>query len=1260
MSFNDKPGGSLPPDSPGNFDGGSSDVRVAIPEELEKSPITADEKEKEKEKGGSGSYWRIFTYASTTDRILYVIAVIMAIASGAALPLMTIVFGQFTTKFNNFARDPSQGEQFMRDINSFVLYFIYFFVGRFSAIFMATSCATIAATRTVRSLREEFLKHLLRMDISHFDKSGTGKTASQVTSNANRINSGIAQKLVMLIQAISMFFASFIVALAVQWKLALITLVSVIPATMVVAGICFSIDEKIETATTKIYSQASELAQEAFSSIRAVQAFSAQDRMMVKYEKYLVEAHRVGDKKSPLYLVFFPFSFFFTYAGTALAFWQGYRMFRSGEIPNVGTVFTVQMAMLMATAGLTVISPYTLAISSASAAAAELFEVIDKPSQLDSLDTSGDKPDTCHGDIEISHVSFAYPTRPSVSVMDDFSLRFPAGKTTALVGASGSGKSTCVGLLERWYEPLSGSIRLDGKELCEYNIKWLRSQVRLVQQEPVLFSGTVFENVAGGFLDEQRALPDAQQRELVREACVLSNAHDFISQLPNGYDTQVGERAGKLSGGQKQRLAIARSIISQPKVLLLDEATSALDPVAEAIVQDALNRVSKGRTTITIAHRLSTIQNADKIAVVSNGQVVEEGTHKELIALDRHYAALVRAQDLGENNKKETDHQSTVDTNDHQLTALKRTITAASQAHASAEAKKAATEGTLHYGMFKCIWLLFSEQPDMTWKYALAICLCAMAAAVYPVQAILFSRILNVFTLPRSEADSQANFWALMFFVVALNCIAAYAPLGWLANTESQKMSHRYRREAMHLALHQDMTFYDHEENSSGALAAKIDAVPQDIVDMMSLNASLMVVVIINVIGCSVLGLAYGWKLSLVVLAGGMLPLAAAGYYAMRLESQLDESNGERFASSASVASEAVGAIRTIASLTMERQVLKKFNEKLSEVVTSSFRTLAIRMMLFSVAQSLDFLSMALGFWYGARLLARGEYTITQFYVIFLGVIFAGQAAGQFFGFTGNHGPDGDSDLILDDVHFAYPQQQQHPVLKGIDINISPSQFIALVGASGCGKSTVISLLERFYDPTSGRLLLHPTDIKSFSPTLYRSHFSLVQQEPTLYQGSIRDNIALGLPISNQPTNDDLIRACTLANAHDFIMSLPEGLDTPCGAHGSQFSGGQRQRIAIARALIRNPRVLLLDEATSALDTLSERMVQAAIDDARRESGRITVAVAHRLSTVVHADAIYVFDAGRIVEQGTHQELLAKRGRYFQMCLAQSLDRGVS
>ena len=482
--------------------------------------------------------------------------------------------------------------------------------------------------------------------------------------------------------------------------------------------------------------------------------------------------------------------------------------------------------------------------------------------------------------------------------------------------------------------------------------------------------------------------------------------------------------------------------------------------------------------------------------------------------------------------------------------------------------------------------------------------------------------------------------------------------------------------------INQDMDFFDRPENSSGALTSKLSSLPTSLQELIGSNILLIFIVVVNVVSSSILAIAYGWKLGLVVVCGGLPLLLGAGYTRIRLDQKLEQQTGERFAESAGLATEAVTSIRTVASLTLESRFLEQYARNLDGVVTRSSKALIWTMFWFAMSQSLDLPIMALGFWYGSRLLSTGDYTATQFYVIFIAVIFGAQAAGQFFGYStsltkarpaanyilwlrtlkpliteNDHnkaiGPSGDGGIGVDNVDFRYKQRDASRVLRGINMTIPSGSYAACVGPSGCGKSTLISLLERFYDPTSGSITLASNAITNMSPRRYRSYMSLVQQEPTLYQGSVRENISLGL--SHQPTDAEILEACRQANALDFVSSLPEGLDTPCGNKGLQFSGGQRQRIAIARALIRKPRLLLLDEATSALDTQSERIVQKTLDEAA--SSRTTIAVAHRLSTIRHADVIFVFANGKVAEMGTHEELQRLKGRYYEMCLAQSLDR---
>jgi ATP-binding cassette, subfamily B (MDR/TAP), member 1 len=450
---------------------------------------------------------------------------------------------------------------------------------------------------------------------------------------------------------------------------------------------------------------------------------------------------------------------------------------------------------------------------------------------------------------------------------------------------------------------------------------------------------------------------------------------------------------------------------------------------------------------------------------------------------------------------------------------------------------------------------------------------------------------------------------------------------------------------------------------------------------LLSANLGLILNVCVNVVSSSILAIVFGWKLGLTIVFGGLSIVVVSGYMRIRIDQKLESLTEKRFSDSAGLATEAVTSIRTVSMLTLEPVILQEYSEAIGDIVSRVTRSLVITLLPYAFSQSVEFLVMALGFWYGSRLIVEGEYTTEQFFVIFTAVIFGGQGTAQFFGYTTSitkakgaanyilwlrtinpdimetpdnrdKGPSGEGPIQLDSVEFRYKQRNASRVLRGISMTIEPGSYAAFVGPSGCGKSTIISLLERFYDPTTGRITLNGEDISSYSPHKYRQYMSLVQQEPPLYLGSVRDNIAIGL--ETEPSEAEVEAACRKANAYDFVSSLPEGLNTPCGSKGLQFSGGQRQRIAVARALIREPRLLLLDEATSALDTQSERIVQQALDEAA--STRTTIAVAHRLSTIRHADCIFVVEDGKIAEKGTHEELQNQRGRYFAMCMSQSLD----
>jgi ATP-binding cassette subfamily B (MDR/TAP) protein 1 len=677
---------------------------------------------------------------------------------------------------------------------------------------------------------------------------------------------------------------------------------------------------------------------------------------------------------------------------------------------------------------------------------------------------------------------------------------------------------------------------------------------------------------------------------------------------------------------------------------------------------------------------------------MSQGALIEQGTHSELLARKGAYAKLVFSQDLeratekpvGDSEEISDDEVAEEDDQHFRKLALKRTVSSTGSAHVQIDQPESSE--TMGYGLLKCLGLLIKEQPTLWYLYAITALVSIFGGGTLAVQAVLFSRTFNVFQMTGSEAISEGNFWALMFFIVAIANWFLYFSLGCTCNIISQKVTRRYRQELFENTVKQRSAFFDREANATGALTSRLSRCATDLQELLSANAGLVINNVVTTISCAILGIAYGWKLGLVCTFAALPPLILGGYYGIRISTKLDEDTTKRFAGSAAIAAEAVAAIRTVASLVLE------YERRLNAVASRSIKSLSITMIFFSLTQSINFCAMALGFWYGGKLVSTGEYTTEQFFVVFIAIILGGESVASFFQYStsiskatpaanyifylrtqtpvSDDGDDSDfgaeklpdepASVEIDSLEFAYPSRPRAQVIKNINVHVPAGRFVSFVGPSGCGKSTMISLLARFYDPSSGAIIVNNQPIVNIGQREHRRRIALVQQEPVLYSGSIRENVSMGVIESMEPTEAQVEDALQSANILDFVKSLPEGLNTPLGTRGTQLSGGQRQRVAIARALIRNPRILLLDEATSALDTESEKIVQAALMEAAKDGGRTTIAVAHRLSTIKDADTICVFQAGKIIEVGNHDSLIAEKGTYFEMCKGQALDKAAT
>ncbi|GAB2282087.1 ABC transporter B member 11, variant 3 [Dionaea muscipula] len=1245
--------------------------------ELERnSKNVKDEKKSKKEENTDRvPFHKLFSFADSTDMVLMVLGSVGAMANGVSMPLMSILFGNL---IDSFGKSQADGDV-VKVVSKVSLKYVYLAIGVSIAAFLQVACWMVTGERQAARIRNLYLKTILRQDIGFFDtESNTGEVVGRMSGDTVLIQDAMGEKVGKFIQLMWTFLGGFVIAFVKGWQLTLVMLVT-IPLLVAVGVVIARTVAKMATKGQTAYAKAAVVVEQTIGSIRTVASFTGEKRAIADYNEALESAYKSNILEGIasgmglgviLLLVFGSYSLAVWY-GSILIIQKGY----SG-----GTVVNVIVAVLTGAMSLPQATPCMSSFAAGQAAAYKMFETIKRKPTIDPYDSTGKVFDDIHGDIELRDVSFTYPARPDEHIFCGFSLVIPGGTTAALVGQSGSGKSTVISLVERFYDPLAGEVLIDGINLKNFQLKWIRHKIGLVGQEPALFALSIKENIAYG--------KDDATLEEIRAATELANAAKFIDKLPEGLNTLVGEHGTQLSGGQKQRIAIARAILKNPRILLLDEATSALDAESERIVQDALDRIMVNRTTVVVAHRLSTVRNADMIAVIHQGKVVEKGRHSELLKdPEGAYSQLVRLQEMNmEPGQQPQEVRGVSRRSSRQSSSIRGSLSYGSSGRGRSSrnsfafmfgvamdppesALSVSDDTTLPPWQEKPPQVSIRRLASLNKPEIPVLILGAISASIngviFPTFGILLSSVIKIFFYTdHHELRKQSRFWALMFFVLGVVSLLTNPTRTYFFSVAGGRLIQRIRAMCFEKVVNMEVAWFDNPSHSSGAIGARLSADAASVRALVGDALALLVQNAASAISGVVIAFIASWQLALIVLA--LLPLIGLnGYIQTEFMKGFTADAKKKYEEASQVANDALGGIRTVASFCAEEKVMQLYEHKCEGPMNAGVKQGLISGTGFGFSFAMLYCTYATCFYAGAQLVQHGHATFGEVFRVFFALTMAAVGISQSSSFSPDSGkakvaaasifsivdrkssidPSDESGITIGDVKgdielrhvsFRYPTRPDSEVFRDLCLTIRAGKTVALVGESGSGKSTVISLLQRFYNPDSGCITLDRVEIQNFKLKWLRQQMGLVSQEPALFNDTIRSNIAYGK--EGNATETEIMAAAELANAHKFISGLQQGYDTVVGERGVQLSGGQKQRVAIARAIVKSPKILLLDEATSALDAESERVVQDALD--RVMVNRTTVIVAHRLTTIKGADLIAVVKNGVIVEQGKHETLL--------------------
>eukprot|EP00744_Colponema_vietnamica_P000962 GILI01001667.1.p1 GENE.GILI01001667.1~~GILI01001667.1.p1 ORF type:complete len:1297 (+),score=398.64 GILI01001667.1:125-4015(+) len=1230
------------------------------------SPAEKLKREKEEaEHQPQVAFTEVFKFADRTDRVMMVLGAISAFIAGAGMPAFSEVLGRM---INDLFSAQGTVQEKMSDTGAIMVYvgLATFFFSIWQVTFWMLSSA-----RQVSRVRILFFESVMRQDIGWHDEHKPGELISRMDGDTRVFQNGINDKFSSGIYQFGMFLSGFGFGFFRSWELTLL-LFGTMPIIAAVGAAMAGVMTQMTEMSREGYANAGAIATEVMENIRTVQAFGQEEHEVQRFLGAAKPSEEAGLKRELASNGSVGVTYFVMFCSYGIAFWFSSYLIEWGR-SDVGSITACFFSVLFASFALGLIFPSFSAFSESRGSAHKLFNIIDRIPPINIEDRKEIAP-ALSTSIEFRNIEFAYPTRKDHKLFKDLNVTIQKGQTVAFSGVSGSGKSSIIQMIQRFYDPDGGSVLVDGKDMRDIDLYGWREQIGIVSQEPSLFAGTISDNVRVG-------KADATDDE-VSEACRKANIHDVIMSLPEKYDTNIGTVGSQLSGGQKQRIAIARAIVKNPKILILDEATSALDRKSEVEVQTALDKVmnegSSKLTVVVIAHRLATIRDADVIHFIVTDEVrgstiAESGTFGELLALNGHFAAMTRRQNA-ESTAEEDDTSPTAESPSvfragETVVKIERAVSDATIAPEEIiERQKTSVEKEIENKEIPYLRILKMNRENL-WAIALGMVGSLISGGVYPVYAVVFANILDVLGSNADDIDElrrRTPLWASLFFVVGVGSF-----IGWMMQTfyayAGERLTTKLRTQLFRHILRQDQAFFDMPGRDAGAMAGVLAGDCEAVHQLWGPSIGFKVQMACNLSVGFAIAFAYSWKLTLVTLSA-VPAIVIAGAVQQMLMVGFGHQSG--VTNEDSVKAETFTNIRTVASFNLQQRRSAEYQKYLTKDHSKQVRNAIIMGIIYGFTQFVFFGVFALAYWYGGGLIDNGELNFKDVMICSTAVLMGAMGAGEAGGFASKvkdaeiaskrvfsildrlptidpevrgETPNGAGSIAINDVQFRYPSRPDAKILKKFSSSFPAGSTNGFMGSTGCGKSTVIQLLARFYEMNHGTITVDGHDITTLDLVEWRRNLSIVLQEPSLFSGTVRENIRYS---KLGATDEEVEEAAKLACIHEDILTWPNGYETEVGYKGRALSGGQKQRVAIARGLIRKPKLLLLDEATSALDNATEARVQRGIERAHKQNPMTIVSVAHRLTTIQDCNKIIVMDAGVIIEEGSHEELMALHGEY--------------